>query len=421
MLVYRSPYFFLCRFLDVLHVFLVGAVGVMALVPLVYSGNFRGVFEEVGARPPRVESKKQEGEKNLYAQLGSGPLRLNGELSSFPLPNLKEEIIFFGKNSRPDQNSETMMMAIALGGGERLLAKPGQPLFLNYKESGGALQFVKETSPLFIRPFFDQEGKARAELGICLLNERGEKVLEEKEVFFLEALREVGEGFDPTFEKGIARFKQAVWWPPDQLFEKYGGEENAQVGGCQRLDFGEHPLTFLKEGDTLIWSGKNWMKVPLGTESASYPLARVVALSPQRMDVELWDRYGIEKDRLSLFPEKARPSTVRSDSIFTHLKQRTSSKVSCRLGNKTRILKRGDWFLKTQTGWRIIRTWKEMKDILDFDLLGELFIFDGIEKEGAAPYFVGTLFDEKRVQPREIRLPFEQKKRRAQSSRKKGG
>jgi len=123
-----------------------------------------------------------------------------------------------------------------------------------------------------------------------------------------------------------------------------------------------------------------------------------------------WDSSGIESFKLTFHREKPGTITTRAEEVFTRLRQRTSTRVSCRLENRATILKVGDWLIQTDKGWHTIKNSHEIDDILNLKVLGELFIFDSIEDQGGKEVFCGTLFDPMRTEVQTVQLPISQTK-----------
>ena len=350
-----------------------------------------------------IPAKKQE-VKN-YDAIGMGALALRKEIQSFPVPDLSREVEVKGITSRPDQSFYDLKLIVELKGGERLKTPFGRILYLSYGEQ--ALNFSREVTPLWIKPSAMDGERVQFEMGISLTSEESGVLLEQKGTFSLSVGRkvlEIGEVQDPSLASGAKELSLGKWWPPDRLFEEYGGEEYQEYKGLERLKLEEEVL-FVREGDLFIWKEGHWKKEEV---TKGYPLAQVAQVTPYKMEWRIWDKSGVEQVSLSFAKERTTPLSLRVEDVFTRLRQRTSSRVSCRLNQRATILKEGDWVVRTQNGWHTIKNYFEVVALLNFKIEGELFIFDGVEKGDGKLVFKGTLFDKTRTQVQYVRLPMSQ-------------
>jgi hypothetical protein len=80
------------------------------------------------------------------------------------------------------------------------------------------------------------------------------------------------------------------------------------------------------------------------------------------------------------------------------MRQRTLQSISCKIGSKKTILKKGDWLLKLPGGWKVLESKQEIQNYLSYQLEGELLIFEGLERNKRQTTFKGTWFDKTRSQ-----------------------
>ena len=347
-----------------------------------------------------------------YSKIGEGALALKSEIQNFPFPNLSGEVLFLGKNTRPDATFYDVSLHMGLKGCDKTLTvAPGQKLYLSYVEQH--LYFAKETTPLWIKPYLNEKGEAWLEMGLRLASESGEVLLDEIRAFEIESSlkRDLARTVkDSLLTEGLEEMKKAKWWAPDRLFEAYGGEDYGKLVGMERLAFEQQEgpyFLYVKEGDSFIWKDGRWQ---VSRVTNQYPMARLTVASPYKMEWELWDKTGLEWVNVVHSREKVEGIPFRVEEIFTRMRQRTTSRISCRVDNKAAILKKGDWLIHLPTGWHVLKSLNEVETILNFKVKGELFVFDGLEKVEGKPIFCGTLFDQMRSQMQRVRLPFAQAK-----------
>lgn len=369
-----------------------------------------------------VELAKPKAEEGLdYSKIGLGALTFHQEKTSFPLPDLKSEILLLGKNTRFDMSESDNTLLFGLKKSKELqTVAVGEKVYLGYQS--GNLQFANRVTPLWIEPSQMASGEVRANLNIELRNQNAELVLAEQDMFSVkEAGRFENQGFErPRTEEytlAIAEMNRAKWWSPDRLYDSYGGNEYRECISRERLEF-DLGIHYVKKGDWLVWKEGVW-SLAKDEETKGSIIAMVHSVAPHKLEVTLWDPSGLDSELLCLSKQKAGALNFRIEEIFTRIKKRTAHRISCRIGNKSAILKKGDWILHTAYGWKVLKTWSELSQYLEYDARGELFIFDGIEKHEDKEFFVGSLFDDMRTQMQLIKLPINIKQKSERSPKKK--
>ncbi len=343
-----------------------------------------------------------------YEKIGEGPLAVDSELQSFPFPDLSGKILFLARSNRPNSGfMETLYLLGLKGSQEKRVVKEEQKLYLAYEED--QLIFSEKAAPLWIKPKQNEEGRTTLQMGIDLASNQGAVLLSEtREHLIKEDWKPLKreQVSHPELIAGVYAFEDAKWWPADRLFDQYAGDEYQIYKGLERLEILGEQILFVEEGRTYIWKEEKW---DVGNEEG-YPLARVKEITPFKMSFELWDPSGIETVHMTFNRERARPIAIKLEEIFTRLRQRTISRVSCRIDNRATILKIGDWIFHTDRGWHTVKNSYEIDAIVKFNVMGELFIFDGLETRDGKKFFCGSLFDPMRTELQSVRLPISQMK-----------
>ncbi|MBF5059274.1 hypothetical protein [Candidatus Neptunochlamydia vexilliferae] len=365
--------------------------------------------------PLKMVPKKEEKRVHSfdYEVIGKGPLALRNEIQSFPFPDLSGEIAIVAQTSRPDIPSSETRFLLGLQGEEVEVAS-GQNLYLSY--SGKELGFSKEVTPLWVQPKVDEEGETWLEMGVELVSKEGEKLLDETRSFKVdvqETFKEVG---TEEIIEAVEQLKEAKWWGPDRLYSQYGGEDYEPYKECERLEVEGKKILFASEGKTFVWRSGMWEE---SEETRGFVMARVEEISPYKMEVALWDKSGLESVLLTFKRERPSRMSLRVEELFTRIRQRTTSRISCRIDNRAVILKTGDWVIHKPNGWHIVKTASEVEAILNFEMEGELFVFDGLEKVDDKQIFCGALFNPMRTTSQSIKLPMTQKNKKLRTANRK--
>lgn len=336
-------------------------------------------------RVARVDLTKRAEEKRASVVEPAVNFSLFGEASSFPLPDIDKTILPLAVNTRPDRPTKPEVLMQV--GEERLRVKVGERVYLTFH---AGVEVAKEPTSFWIENRLEEKGLSM-EVGLKVLEN------EKRRVFRFEDLPQ-----DATITPSQL-LKEAVLMGPDRLLELYGGAAYQKDKGKMRLKLPGHALLFVKKGDRLALKDGRW---DLGMEEKA-PLIEVIDMSPVEASLMVWSGDGLSSELVKLTTLKAVNVPPRPQALFTKLRKKTATTVSCRLGQKPALLKKGDWLLRTKAGWRFIKTQKEIADCLSLKLQGELFVCDGVEKN----HLVGTLFDVNRTQSQVIRLPLGETKK----------
>ena len=359
-----------------------------------------------------------------YEKIGQGALSASSTVTSLPLFELKQEINILRNNTRPDFTVDKLCILTSLkSSGQLRKITSEEKIYLTYNEGlKPYLQFSSEPTPLWIRPCLTETGTTQIELGMHLLTDS--KLFEERQIFMIEDFlqKEGPTNKDLSFQEAANELKKGHWWAPDRLFESYGGKHYQMFKNHERIELerqGSSTVFHVKQGDILIWENKKWVSCQLGQRSREAILAQVKSITCQQMEWELWNADGIEQMSLTHIREKPEILNDCIEDIFSRIRQRTASLISCQLGNKAIILRSGDWIFHTSSGWRVLRSLQEIDNVLTFQSKGQLFVFDGIEKRAGKLIFLGTLFDLMRTQKQSVKVPIVMQNQAGNSNHKK--
>ncbi len=338
--------------------------------------------------------------------------------------DVKKQVKFFGRNARPDAKQTSLGCLVGLeNSSNKFFLVQDQKYYLKYAK--GYLEFSSKATPIWVKVQPIDDKSMNLNLYFLLSDQSNSKVFQHsKEILLTKSFIEE-ESYNKYFsEKAwFESFEVAKWWGIDKFYDTYGSQSNGYTKGSQRLDFkGDgSDFLFVNKGELLIYKDNNWQKPTDQVDTREYPLAVVKGISPAKLDLQLYDINGIYHKSIQLSAEKFSPLNIRIEETFTKLRQRSLERLTCKLGNKTVILKEGDWVLKTASGWKVLKNLDEIEKYLNLVTKGELFVFDKIEKNRDENTFLkGRLFDPMRSQLQSIRVPLaKQKKNKRLHSKKK--
>ncbi len=359
--------------------------------------------EEMVACPQSLLDNGTELRSPLVA-MSRGALALRRSFSCPFAYQLREELLVVGQNSRPDylKNATEILVQLKTAQ-EKKIISVGNPIYL--KKEGEQLFFSSEPTDLSVMPQLSAEGE------LILKAEKGQWTARASE----ELGFRLGDRFreTPTYARS---FKEAKCWGLDPLFQHYAGPEHRGLREKHKIQFPEGFL-FVAQGDYLSWQEGRWSAVSLD-KAKGEPLARVKALGPKGVELEVWDESGFQKTLIKIDQAYLPKAIPHADQLPTGIRLRTSTQVACTLGKRRLILKEGDWLLRSSVGWRKLKTAQEIEDCLHHKIRGELFIFDELEKQQGKILLKGHLFDEMRTQMQFVQIPLMADKKKTTKHKK---
>lgn len=337
--------------------------------------------------------------------IGYGPLALNGMRTVNPVPTLARELAILGKNSRPDvqPGGVAILMGLKSTLQERVVFS-GQKVYLE-KQPQDTFLFSSEKTPLAMTPIVMKDGSVLIE--VELDDQRGK--------FFLksgEKKKSVAE--DLHFAKEL---KTGKWWGPDLFLQNYGGEEFKSFFGKHKLEF-SNSLCFVSEGDYLMWEDEQWKVSSLDSLSPFFPIARVRSISQKGVEIQAWDETGFYPMSIQISSGQAPCPKYKLEELISSIRSRTANELTCLLGKRRVVLRAGDWWLKTETSWRHLKTLNDIEDYLSHKIRGELFIFESVSMDRGKAEIKGHFFDTMRTQIQPIALTVAADKKNATLARK---
>lgn len=361
-----------------------------------------------------------------YNQLGQGILNLQHAAPSVQLPDLRQQLIYYGKNGRPDAHTNYTLLHFSLNGGNNkavVSTRPEQPLYLIYDRKTSRYVFSpnNEKSSLWVEatPIDNNE----VQIKVTLTNDKGEKVTEpENYAQFSLPEKEFIRYAGTSWELGSYRVdgtllarQKARWFGADRFLEHHGGEDYQDMASRQRVDFGENDdiySVFVKINDTLIWNQKDnrWQVVAPGEDSLGHPLLVVKKIEDRLMTFELWDVEGKGKILLNLL-KSTEPWTMQNaqslQPMFKFVGARTRTQNVFEVNKERMVLSPSDWLLLTPKGWKKLATEEEIDNYVRRKTSGTLFVFEGIGRKDERQVMKGTLYSPSRNDYQSVELALQ--------------
>ncbi len=352
-------------------------------------------------------------------------LELKQDFQNVFMEDLRKALRFYGGNTRPDKDPSSTMYLVGLQETKGpYYLKAHYKYFLKYIQNS---QIVFSNAPT---PFWIEIEKASSShliVKACfsMSDKESKSICDAKQVFSLDE-QEVPKEFVARHIDSrvwMRRFETASFWSSDKFFDVYGSEDPLYEKNSYRLafDLDSPDFIYIKDNTLLVWDGGVWRKPKNNEKTSSYPIALIDQLSGSQAKMIFWDCSGVFSKKIALSVKRSSALESSLEKEFSKIRQRSSSRITCKLGKKTALLKEGDWILKTSSGWKVLKKFDELEKYLALKLKGELFVFDRIEKKQGSCVLKGRLFDAMRTHYQTVRIPISKKKKNNQLHSKKNG
>ncbi|MCH9625197.1 MAG: hypothetical protein S4CHLAM123_03670 [Chlamydiales bacterium] len=407
------------------------------------------------ACPMRPALEKKELPKSAFGaseeffhEIGQELFTLAWVPPQMQLPDLREVLIFYKKNARPDYLPGKSSVQVALkDSDQRAHIQENSRLYLiyegnhlasidkvrNQKSFGNPAPLWGEISethrgakttyafspenlptPLWLE--ICNQNEHTVEVCVNMLDEKGALVSAPSEFhrFYLQPQdypkAEVvswelgGYRVDSTF---LVRQK-ARWIGRDLFLELHGGEEYSHVIGAERIDFhdGEGFYScFVKLDDFLVWKNNRWEVAPKGAQTQNLPLMVVKRIDDKLLNFEIWDPEGKRKLPLNLIRAREQHAVPNISQDFKFVGAKTWAQFTVECRNQGRMtLKPHDWLVCTQEGWQKLDTPEQIDAFVEQTLVGPLFVLDQMTKQNGRQVLTGHLFNATRTEVSQVEL-----------------
>ncbi len=331
----------------------------------------------------------------------------------FQVSEFANQIAFLGINSKPGLLSDHRKLLFGLTSSKNLQSIAFNEKIYVYFDDKHRLQFSQSETPCWLKPTAQEGNQVKLEMGFGFEGQTETPFTIEPVAFHLvESKNLKNRLMDKSFQQheAFVALKEAKLWGVDKLFSLYAGEKYGFMKHKYRLQIPGSGLVFLEKNEYLLWTGQQWIKDDGQCLAQNLPVAKVGALSPNRLEMQYWDASGFNEYTFFFDPAKAEEVQLTAKS-FTKIRQRTQNSISLVFEKKHLLLQQGDWVIFNAQDWKILRSMGDIEKILNNDFEGSLMIFDGIEKKGSQAFFSAHIFNPKRTFCQKISLPILAKKK----------
>jgi hypothetical protein len=356
---------------------------------------------------PSLEvSKKTAGEQPSFTFL----LPLEKEGPKWSIEEARNQIRFEMHPARPNSPVATAQVLLSLkSSNQGHLIDVGVPVALQFENS--SLQISKEIHPRFWIQLASggSDGLEAAFGGINL-----EGTAFSTPPWAVEIAPTAFQTIEGIADENPFRLLAASrWWGPDPLIERCESDR-----AIQRIEVGvpaHEEMLFVSLAQWLVFKEGKWRRVDSLEGTDKEPIARIRSCSLQDLELEGWD--GTSYLKLGLKRASLPPFRIRPEELVTQLRVRSAKRVSCLFEKQSLILKEGDWVVKQEHRWKVLRKKGEQEAYLRGDLKGDLFVLDEIDSKRSPKRIKGSYFPSNRLQVCSIECGVEPPKQPHQSGK----
>lgn len=311
------------------------------------------------------------------------PFHLEKKTISFPFPRLEDSFSISCERPRPGSGNECNRFVMRLKKTNqtkqltlpaRAYLKVDRDLQFSNEKSAFWADIQKEGNELFVR-FMIERNESHEEIGLFRLI--AEEATPRSSIEFPEnsPIRFLAEGkvlgkdlFMKTYKDGLT---------------------------LQRIEVCNQVIP-LREGDLLVWNEGKWHLNPPFSDGKDLPIAKVAYVDDKNILFDTWGHEGYS--RISVSSLVQIPFKTKADEFLSSVRIRSEKQISCMLDKQCFVLKVGDWVLKEENRWKILRKSDEKEAFLQGKLEGELFVFDRIDLRNGQKNVQGNLVNLARSQ-----------------------
>lgn len=385
-----------------LNIVLIALIACACLGAIVYQFSKGDSFSQppITARPINLPQSPYEMKEPQYQALGTPVLELEFQLPSIRVPDLRQMLVFHGKNLRPDVKGAKDLF-FSLGNTNQIAStQVGKPVFISVL-GGGGYSFSPNNQPTDL--WFEAKPVGNGvQVSLSIRDESGKVQQEPKDKAFFTLTEKplTGQALSWNLDKwrvdGTLLMRQGAKWTGRDLFlEEHGGPEFQFAQGKQRILLGEGEdkySVYVDKGDILIWKDHKWVFPAPNEETMGLPLLQVDKVEERLLSATLFDDNGKHKINLNLIKtaDPLPPVAVEKDFHFVGARTRVHSMFKIR--NQREVVGPHDWFLLTPDGWKKIKTGKEIDSYVEGKATGPLLVINRLEKEHENKWLDATLY-----------------------------
>lgn len=360
-------------------------------------------------------------QQTQYDSIGPPFIALDTTKSSPKLPDLRAQLLYYGKNLRPDSTKDRSVVLLGIRGDQALMtAQSGDVIYLTLSNKNGMHRwaFNENNQPTPVSIMADCIDDEVA-IQLSVTTQDGTVIKDPPDLASfrlreipLPPMTTVSSGWhigEHPVDNGYLAKLKTKWFGQDRFLTLYGGKEYEREMEKERIQFegpdGEYAV-FVKEQDTLSFIDGRWIPTALGEESIGNPLLVVKKVEERRILLDLWDEEGRRRITLEVgrTPDQ-HPNPQKLDLKLLGARSKSNWILSI-LGKRTPV-RADDWILFQESGFKIISSEAEIDDYIQGRLKGSLLVLDDVEKDTQGTFLRGSLFSVSHAEMAQARIALQ--------------
>jgi hypothetical protein len=178
----------------------------------------------------------------------------------------------------------------------------------------------------------------------------------------------------------------------DAFLAKYGEPKEEKW----RFEIGQTGLgtiLSLRRSDFLVWQEGRW-QVKNALQETESPALQLVLADEKMAVFQGWE--GDEYLRFGISFVTPSPLKIKAEELFSAVRIRSKKQISCMLDKQCFVLRVGDWILKQDNRWKVLRKKEEKDAYIHAKIGGELFVLDRIDSKDKHKAICGAFFTPER-------------------------
>jgi hypothetical protein len=278
-------------------------------------------------------------------------------------PSLEDEILVSLSLPRPGSDRSGSLAHIRLKSAQQSMRLTLPCRIYMHFDDRGVLNFQQEEGPFWVNLKLDANGMVVVQPVIEGQVETQASFLRRLDAAVLQKSDEFPSG------SPLRILGEAKWNGPDLIAALDSMEEK------QRIEIDSNAIEMGKN-DWIGWKDGHWVKIADSGELKNLMIAKIYNVSSQVLEWDVWDS---DHFRLATPLQSIAPVHVKVEEWINSIRIRSEQQMSCSIEKQSVVLRVGDWVMKENGRWRVLRKAEDRQQVLSGSKNGEMFVLDKID------------------------------------------
>jgi hypothetical protein len=288
------------------------------------------------------------------------------------------------------------------------IIKSGEITYLLADDNG--YRFSDKKTELFIKPTKIDDKNVNVDVSLNIFSEKKQSI--KTKSFKMFCVENVENSLNIIKKSpAFSTLLNAKAIGPDLLKQKLSRNEKTAV---QRLEVKGDKALYVKERDLLHYKNGRWQFLK-ESDTDKYPAAMVKSITDHSIELEGWE--DTKHYQFQIFPTSSTNIRRSAKDMLSSIRLCTRKKISFLAGNQHLMLREGDFLVRKNGKWRILKK----PNIEKFESYGvdsdDFFVFEKLETNHDEKIVKGFIFNHLRNKVENVSIPitFSTKKKNKRS------